>query len=172
MAIHEALLAESQMEALQTRKLLERVPEEKLGWKPDEKSMTMSRLASHLAELPGWCDAVLKQDEFDIAPPDAPPYETRELESVSEILETFDAGMAKMREALAATSDEEFMKTWTLKKGGEEVFSAPKIGVVRNMLLNHAVHHRGQLSVYLRLTGVPVPATYGPSYDEPEGPTG
>lgn len=170
MPISESFLQELEQEAALTRKLLERVPEDKLDWKPAEKSMTLSRLATHLAELPGWSEPVLGQDEFDIQPPGAPPYEPVEMESVARILETFDANTEKLRQLLASLSDVDFMRPWTLKMGGEQVFTAPKVGVVRNTLFNHTVHHRGQLSVYLRLLGVPVPATYGPSADEPQGP--
>jgi uncharacterized damage-inducible protein DinB len=157
---------ELEQEVASTRKLLERVPEAKLDWKPHEKSMTLSRLSTHMAELPSWSEAVLGQEESDMAPPGGPAFEPKELQSVAEILELFDTNIAKMRKALSSTSDQDFVKPWTLKKGGEEVFTAPRIGVVRSTLFNHAVHHRGQLSVYLRLTGALVPATYGPSADE------
>ena len=166
MAINESFLMELEQEAASTRKLLERVPQAKLAWKPHAKSMTLSRLATHMAELPGWSEAVLGQEEFDIAPPGGPAFEPQELKTVDELLELFDANIAKMRKALSSTSDQDFMKPWTLKKAGEKVFTAPRIGVVRSTLFNHAVHHRGQLSVYLRLTGALVPATYGPSADE------
>ena len=170
MAIKDSFLQELEQEATLTRKLLERVPEDRLDWKPAEKSMTLSRLATHLAELPGWSEPVLGQDEFDIQPPGAPPYQPVEMDSVAKILETFDANIGKMRQLLGSLSDEDFMKPWTLKMGGANVFTAPRVGVVRSTLFNHSVHHRGQLSVYLRLCGAPVPATYGPSADETQGP--
>lgn len=170
MAIKDAFLQELEQEAAFTRRLLERLPEDKLEWKPAEKSMTLSRLATHLAELPGWAEPVLAHDEFDIQPPGAPPYQPVEMESVGKILETFDANIEKLRQLLESLSDEDFMRPWTLKMGGADVFTAPKVGVVRSTLFNHAVHHRGQLSVYLRLCDVPVPAVYGPSADEPQGP--
>jgi uncharacterized damage-inducible protein DinB len=169
MAIKDGFLQELEQESAATRKMLERVREDKLDWRPHEKSMTLARLASHLAELPGWSAAVLSEDEFDMAPPGGPAYEPQMLDSLSAILDLFDANLAKMHELLSSTSDEEFMKQWTLKSGGEKVFSAPKISVMRTTLFNHAVHHRGQLSVYLRLTGAPVPATYGPTADEEMG---
>ncbi len=168
MAIHEALIIELDMESAKTRKMLERVPEAKLDWKPHDKSMTLGRLAGHLAELPGWGEAILVQDEFDVAPPDAPPYQPPVLESVSEIVKLFDSNIEKLRGAIRSTSDEAFMKPWTLKMGGKDLFTAPRIGVVRDMLFNHPVHHRGQLTVYLRLNDVPVPQTYGPTADESE----
>ncbi|UCC74855.1 MAG: DinB family protein [Gemmatimonadota bacterium] len=166
MAIREALVPELAMEAAATRKLLERVPEEKLDWKPAEKSMTLSRLATHLAELPNWGVEALTTDELDINPPGGEPYKPVELRTVSEILEHFDSSIAKLLEALKSASDEDLMKPWTLKNAGEAIFTQPKVGVLRGMVLNHAVHHRGQLSVFLRLNGVPIPATYGPSADE------
>jgi uncharacterized damage-inducible protein DinB len=165
-AIREALLVELEMEAAATRRHLERLPEDKLDWKPADKSMTMSRLATHLAEMPSWGVEVLTTDEMDINPPGGEPYRPLELESVPEILELFDDKVAKLRAALESTSDEDFGKPWTFKDGGVEIFTEPKLGVLRAMVLNHAIHHRGQLSVFLRLNGVPLPATYGPSADE------
>lgn len=167
MAIKDALLPELDQEAAVTRKLLKRVPADKLGWKPHEKSMTLGRLATHIAEMPGWTDVVINQNEFDVEPPGGEPYTPTEVEGVAQLLEMFDAGVTKMRELLDGTSDAEFMEPWTLKKGGEDVFTIPRIGVVRNTLFNHAIHHRGQLSVYLRLAGAPVPGSYGPTADEP-----
>ncbi|NIN73396.1 MAG: DUF664 domain-containing protein [Gemmatimonadetes bacterium] len=166
MAIREALLVEFTTESAATRKLLERVPEDKLEWKPADKSMTMNRLATHLAEMPSWGVHALTLDELDINPPGGEPYQPAELRSVSEILELFDTNVAKFLEALESTSDEELNRSWTLKKGGEEIFTEPRNGVIRWMVMNHAIHHRGQLSVFLRLNGVPLPAIYGPSADE------
>jgi len=165
-AIREALLVELAMEGAATRRYLERLPEDKLDWKPADKSLTLSRLATHLADLPSWGTKVLTTDEMDINPPGGEPYELVELGSASEILDLFDANHAKLLAALESTGDEEFGKSWTLKNAGVEIFTEPKLGVLRWMVLNHAVHHRGQLSVYLRLNGVPLPATYGPSADE------
>jgi uncharacterized damage-inducible protein DinB len=165
-AIREALLVELAMETAATRRVLERVPEDKLDWKPAEKSMTMSRLATHLAEMPSWGVHALTKDELDINPPGGEPYKLPELGSVQEIVELFDTNVAKLLAALESTSDEEFKRPWTLKKGGVEVFTEPKIGVLRWMVMNHSIHHRGQLSVLLRLNGVPLPAIYGPSADE------
>jgi uncharacterized damage-inducible protein DinB len=165
-AIREALLVELAMETAATRKVLERVPEDKLDWKPADKSMTMCRLATHLAEMPSWGVHALTLDELDINPPGGEPYQPVELGSVSEILELFDTNVAKLLATLESTSDDEFKRPWTLKNGGEEIFTEPKIGVLRGMVMNHSIHHRGQLSVFLRLNGVPLPAIYGPSADE------
>jgi uncharacterized damage-inducible protein DinB len=140
--------------------------EDKLDWKPANKSMTMGRLATHLAEMPSWGVHALAMDELDINPPGGEPYQPVELGSVSEMLELFDTHVAKLLETLASTSEEDLNKPWTLKNGGEEIFTQPKIGVLRGMVMNHAIHHRGQLSVFLRLNGVPLPAIYGPSADE------
>ncbi len=166
MPIFEAFLAELDQETPTTRKMLERVPEKKLDWKPHDKSMPLGRLATHVAELQGWAEAILTQDEFDLAPPGAPPYQPLVLEKVSEMVKLFDTNVEKLRGLLRSTSDADFMKPWTLKMGGQALFSAPRVGVARDMLFNHLIHHRGQLSVYLRLNGVPVPQTYGPTADE------
>jgi uncharacterized damage-inducible protein DinB len=168
-AIKDALLPELDQEAAATRRMLERLPEDKLDWKPAEKSMTLSRLATHLAELPMWGHQTLITDELDINPPGGEPYVGEQLTSVPEILEKFDANVEKLRDALASTDDEAIMQPWTLKAAGQDVFTLPRIGVIRGMVMNHVIHHRGQLSVYLRLLDVPLPATYGPSADDTMG---
>jgi uncharacterized damage-inducible protein DinB len=165
MAISKSLIPELEMEAAVTRRLIERVPEDKLGWKPHEKSMPLGRLATHLAELPGWGKVTIAQDVLDIGEGFTPTI----LGSVQEILHLFDKNVTDFKELLANTPDEEFMKIWTMKYKGQEVFSSPKIGVVRGTVMNHMVHHRGQLTVYLRLNEVPLPMTYGPSADETGG---
>jgi uncharacterized damage-inducible protein DinB len=170
MAIKDALLGELEHEVAATRRMLERVPEDRLKskWKPAEKSMTLSRLASHVAELPTWGVHALNLDELDIAPPGEEPQTGAQLESTAEIVATFDTNISNMRDAIQSTSDEKFMTLWTLKKSGEDIFSIPKIAVLRNFVINHMVHHRGQLSVFLRLCDVAVPQTYGPTADEPD----
>lgn len=169
MAIKDALLPELEQEVAATRRMLERVPEDKLGWKPAEKSMTLSRLATHLAELPVWGLQTLITEELDINPPGGEPFVGEQLESVPEILEKFDGNVAKFRDALASTDDEVIMQQWTLKAAGQDIFTLPRVGVIRGMVMNHIIHHRGQLSVYLRLIDVPLPATYGPSADDTMG---
>lgn len=166
MAIKDSFLIELEQEGPVTRRFLERVPQGRLTWKPHEKSMTLGRLASHIGELPGWGDIVLAQDGFDMAPPGSEPRRGSNLDSVEEIVSLFDENLEKLRERLTSTGDDDFMRMWTLKRGGDEIFSAPRVGVLRTSVLNHMVHHRAQLSVYLRLNDVAVPPTYGPTADE------
>ncbi len=150
-----------------SRRVLERVPEEQFDWRPHAKSMTMVRLATHVAELVGWAGTTLETESLDFAPPGAPPYQPRVAASRAALLETFDKSVAGARAAIAAATDPQWMAPWTLLNGGKVVFSMPRIAVFRGMVMNHIIHHRGQLVVYLRLTDVPVPALYGPSADEP-----
>ena len=169
MAIRDAMLPELEREAALTRQLLERVPDARLDWKPAEKSMSLNQLASHLANLPSWGIHALELDELDINPPDGEPMVPASPEGVTAIVELFDSNVAKLRDALSSADDAAFGETWTLKSGGQEVFSLPQYGVLRGMVLNHIIHHRGQLTVYLRLNDVPLPMTYGPSADESGG---
>lgn len=159
--ISEALISELDQEAAATRRLLERVPQDKLAWKPHEKSMPLGRLATHLAELPGWGKLTLDQDVLEMA-----GFKPTVLGTVAEILRLFDNNVSEFREVLERTPDTEFTKTWTMEYQGKEVFAAPKMAVVRSMVMNHLVHHRGQLTVFLRLNDVLLPMTYGPSADE------
>ncbi len=168
MSIAEGLLPEFEQEIESTRKVLERVPDEKLARSPHEKSMTLGQLASQLANLPVWTRLSLDQDEFDVSPPEGDGSGTPQLASTPEILGSFDRNAADAREAIASASDGTFFELWTLKSGGETLFSVPKIGVVRRFVLNHLIHHRGQMTVYLRLLDVPVPQTFGPTADEPD----
>ena len=166
MSISEMLLPEFDNEYAGTRKALERIPDDKLGWKPHEKSMSMGDLASHLAEAPGWMGVTLQQDSFDIAPPGGQQYKPAKLTSRKEILAMFDKNIAAARDTLAKVSDADMMKPWSMLKGGQVMFTMPKLAVVRNFLMNHNIHHRAQLGVYLRLNNIPVPGHYGPSADE------
>jgi len=168
MSIADAVLMEWDQEMAATRAVLERVPDDKVAWQPHEKSMTLGRLASHVAELPGWAGLTLATDEFDVNPPGAEQTTGANLGSRSEILGLFDESSAAGREAIAHAADAVFDDPWTLKSGGEAVFSAPKAGVLRRFVLNHMIHHRGQLTVFLRLCDVPVPQTMGPTADEPD----
>jgi uncharacterized damage-inducible protein DinB len=164
--MREPLLAEFDEEMAHTRKSLERVPEDRLGWKPHPKSGTLGWLASFLAVLPSWTVTTLKQDSFDLAPPGKPPERLPTMKSRSEIVELFDRNVAEARAAIAAASDEDFHQPWTLLASGKKLMTMPRAKVLRSMMLSHMIHHRAQLGVYLRLLDVPVPAIYGPSADE------
>lgn len=164
--LSELLLPEYDQEMATTRRFLERIPEENLTWKPHDKSMTLGRLASHLAEIPAWMERIVGQDELDIAPPGAPPREYKVFPSRAEALDVLDRNVAAGRTAINDADDEKLRKNWSLLAGGNVVFTLPRFAVLRNMVLNHAVHHRAQLGVYFRLNEVPVPSTYGPSADE------
>jgi len=166
MPLNQSLVAEFDHEMANTRKTLERVPEDKFAWKPHEKSFSMLSLATHLATLPVWGADVLKRDSFDIAPEGAPPPQNEPAKSVEDLLARFDQNVAKTRAAIAEASDEDFMKTWSLLKGGATIFALPRIAALRSFVMNHNIHHRAQLGVYLRLNDIPVPSIYGPSADE------
>jgi uncharacterized damage-inducible protein DinB len=162
-AIKDALLPEFDRETGITRRLLERVPDDKLGWKPHQKSMTLGRLALHVAELPSWGSMVLKDTELNL---DTSAYKPVEPQSRAEVLAKFDETVVGTRKALAEVTDGELMMMWTLKADGKAMFSMPRVAVIRGMVMNHMIHHRGQLSVYLRENDVPIPSIYGPSADE------
>ena len=165
MAIGQSMLAEFDIEMANTRKTLERVPDDKFTWTPHEKSFLMGDLATHLANLPSWTNVTLDMDEFDMAP-GGEQMKTPECHSKEEVLETFDANVAKARTALAEISDERIFQPWTLLASGNELFSMPRVAVLRSFVMNHLIHHRAQLGVYLRLNDIPVPSIYGPSADE------
>jgi uncharacterized damage-inducible protein DinB len=162
MALKEALLAEYDHEVAITRRLLDRIPDAHLGWKPHEKSMSLAGLATHLANLPNWGGLIMSDSSFDMAT--APPH-LAERGSRAEILAAFDAAVKETRSKMD-TSDAEYLAHWALKRGGQELFTMPRASAFRTFVLYHLVHHRGQLSVYLRLNNIPVPAIYGPSADE------
>ncbi|MBV9267565.1 MAG: DinB family protein [Acidobacteriaceae bacterium] len=167
--ISEMVLPEFEHEMASTRKVLERIPEDKLGWKPHDKSMTMGRLAGHVAELANWGVHTLKLDQLDLSPRADGTYESHSMTTREDTLQKFDGWVAEAKEALRSTPDDAFNKTWTLTAKGQTFLSMPRGAVLRNVVLNHMIHHRGQLSVYLRLNGVPVPGMYGPSADEGSG---
>src|SRR5271168_1282748 len=157
MAMRDALLPEFDHEMATTRRTLERAPEDKADWKPHEKSMTLGRLAGHLAELPSFGASMFQGDSLDFAPvPGAPPRKPAVMTSRRELLELFDKNVANARAAIASASDEDLRKTWTLLNGGKTLFTLPRIVAVRGFMMNHVIHHRGQFSVYLRLNDVPV----------------
>jgi len=166
MSLSQSLLPEFDHEMANTRKVLERIPEDKLNWKVHEKSNTIGWVGMHMAGILGWVDLTLDRDSLDIAPVGAEPYRTPVPNSRQEILDQFDKNLATARAAIASASDEQFMKPWSLLMTGEVLFTMPRAAVLRSFVLNHMIHHRGHLCVYLRLNDVPVPALYGPSADE------
>jgi uncharacterized damage-inducible protein DinB len=163
MRLCEALAAELRQEAKTTRRLLERVPEESFGWKPHEKSMTLGRLAAHVAELPELIIPALTQPELDFASGAFKPFNP---ESTAALLEKFDRNIEAAAGLLEKQADEQMGEKWKLRSGDHVLFEMPRAAVVRFVGLNHVVHHRGQLSVYLRMLDVPLPSIYGPSADE------
>lgn len=166
MAISEALLPEFDQEMANTRKALERVPQDKLGWKPHQKSGTMGWLAGHLTNIPTWASIAIGQDSLDLMPGGKPYVPPPDPTNVKEILATFDKNVSEARAAIAGSNDKKMMESWSLLRNGETAMTMPRVGVVRGFVLNHLIHHRAQLGVYLRLNDVPVPAIYGPSADE------
>jgi uncharacterized damage-inducible protein DinB len=162
----EALLSEFDQEMANTRKVLERVPEDKLEWKAHPKSNTIGWNANHIADLPNWLVQVLTKPALDIAPVGGEPYVFPKLTTSPEILALFDRNVAAAREAITRVKDEEMGQAWTLSGGGQTYFTMPRAAVVRGMVLNHLMHHRACLCVYLRLNDIPVPGLYGPSGDE------
>jgi uncharacterized damage-inducible protein DinB len=165
MAIAESILPEFDHETAKTRRLLERVPADKAEWKPHVKSMSLGQLAMHIANLPHWASFTLERKEFDTNPPDVGRATIPAFESTQHLLEFYDANVSAARALLVRTTDPEFMVQWTLKYGGKAIFSMPRVAAFRSFALNHAVHHRGQLTVYLRLLDVPIPNIYGPTAD-------
>jgi uncharacterized damage-inducible protein DinB len=165
MNMAQSLLQELEMEMPNTRKTLERIPGN-LDWTPHRKSMTVGRLAQHLAELPDWAVKAITLDELDLAPQGAPPPQPQTAKNSAQVLETFDKNLAAAKAALRNTNDEHLLKPWSLKMGGKTILTMPRVAVVRNFVLNHNIHHRAQLGVYLRLNDIPVPSVYGPSADE------
>lgn len=166
MGMSDALVMEFDHEMATTRKSIERAPTEKLGWKPHEKSMTLGQLISHLAEIPGWGTATMRHDKLDLAPPDGPKWEPFQASSTADALTRFDKNVAAARAAIAGADDAAWMANWSLLTGGKTIMTMPRIACMRGFILNHNVHHRAQLGVYLRLNDVPVPSVYGPSADE------
>lgn len=166
MSISEMLLPEFEHEMIGTRKTLERVPDAKFAWKPHPKSSSLGGLATHLANIPSWTALTFDRDELDLAPAGAEPFRLEEAKSIEALLEAFDKNVASARAALGAASDQDWQGKWTLLSGGNKIFTLPRTGVMRGFVMNHLIHHRAQLGVYLRLLEVPVPSIYGPSADE------
>ena len=162
MPISQMLLPEFDHEMANTRKLLERVPDGNFDYKPHEKSMTLGRLAGHVAEVPSYATATIRMDKLELTGSEKPFHPT----SKKELLESFDKYVAEARQAISTASDEDLGKIWSLRFGGKDVFSMPRVAVLRSMVMNHLIHHRAQLQVYLRLNNVEIPGMYGPSADE------
>lgn len=163
MRLIDPILMEFDREASATRKVLERVPDAKLGWAPHPRSMTAGKLAWHLATIPGWIGTAVLLDGEDMATrPKAPPAPA----TAREIAEAFTANVEVAKRAMVQLDDEAAAATWTLSMAGKVILSMPRLAFLRTILLSHSIHHRGQLTVYLRFLEVPVPAIYGPSADE------
>jgi uncharacterized damage-inducible protein DinB len=164
MPLIDSLLPEFDREMGLTRRALERTPDGQFEWRPHPTSVTLGRLAEHLTEMPMWASTTMDRSELEASaqrPPEYRPPTTR-----AAVLAQFDASYKSARGLLLNKTDAEFAAPWKLKNGGKEVFTAPKGTVMRNFVLNHMIHHRGQFVVYLRMLGVPVPSIYGPSGDE------
>lgn len=159
----QILMAELKHEAVSTRKMLERIPADKLAWKPHEKSMTLEQLAGHIVNMFSWTNVTLKQDELDFAKSD---YKPRSYTQASEFVADFDKNIEVSIETLSHISNETMAENWTMRNGEQVYFTMPRAAVMRTFVINHIIHHRGQLSVYLRLQNVPLPPVYGPTADE------
>jgi uncharacterized damage-inducible protein DinB len=162
MTFSESLLPEFEEEMKNTRKLLECVPDGKFDYQPHKKSMTLGRLATHVAEMPSWTTFTLEQEVLDMQPDFKPQIAT----SRAELLQMFDQGVTDARTRIAAASDSDWEKIWTFKFAGKTIMSMPRSAVMRSTIMNHLIHHRAQLGVFLRLNDVAIPGMYGPSADE------
>jgi uncharacterized damage-inducible protein DinB len=162
MKIVDSIIAELDREAETTRRVLQRVPDEKLTWQPHPKSMSLGQLANHIARIPGGVSTIVTRNEFE-----APDFNNvPSPASAAELIPTLEGSLAEARSILSGFDDAALHANWRLVRKGKEIFSSPRIGVIRTILLNHWYHHRGQLSVYLRLLDIPLPSIYGPSADE------
>lgn len=165
MKMTDLFVAQLEAEAGRTRRALERVPEGREDWKPHEKSMALGRLATLVATMPSWLPMIINRDDLDLNPPGGSSYSQRPLRTSAELVQALDEAVAQARSALSATSDEQLLKPWKLLVAGSVVSEDPRHVVLRDTFA-HLAHHRGQLTVYLRLNNVPVPAIYGPSADD------
>jgi len=165
MPIAQMLLPEFDHEMANTRRLLEVVPAADRGWRPHPKSYTLGDLACHIATLPLWARITVERSELDPGSPANASIQRVHFTTVAELLEQFDRNLREARAALASASDAAMGENWTLKNGAATVFSMPRVAVMRGFVLNHMIHHRGQLTVYLRLRDVPLPSLYGPTAD-------
>lgn len=163
MSTTQTLLAELKQEAAGTKRILERVPMDKLTWKPHEKSMAIGRLAVHVAEMTEWLTMTITSNELDFS---KVPYNPTVVTSTEELIQLFETKLNAATKALETATDEDLKEMWTLRNGEHIIFTLPKAAVIRSMVFNHIVHHRAQLTVYLRLLDIPVPGLYGPSADD------
>jgi uncharacterized damage-inducible protein DinB len=166
MSLAKALLPEFDHEMAGIRRVLERIPADQFDFKPHPKSFSIGQLASHLATVPAWATSTMTTTELDFASPEIRAKMPKPSTSPKEVIETFDKGVVVAREAIARATDEDLALVWSGKNEGKTLFAFPRIAVLRSFVMNHAIHHRGQLTVYLRLLDLPVPALYGPSADE------
>ncbi len=162
----EDLLPEFDHEMANTRRTLERVPEDRLDFRPHQKSTTLARLAGHLTDIPWWAVAILTRDEYDMLPDGAPARGAYAMTTRNALLQRFDAEVSAARTAIVETTDAAMAQPWALKREGRALFTMPRRSALRSFVFNHVIHHRAQLGVYLRLNDVPVPSIYGPSADE------
>jgi uncharacterized damage-inducible protein DinB len=169
MPIRDLLLPEFDHEMANTRRVLERVPEDRPDFRPHEKSMALGQLAGHLAAVPNWALFALARNEVDLAPRDGSPrpaeLDPAPMTTRAALLESFDAATRNARTHMADVLDDVLMEKWTLRKGGHVVLAMPRLSVIRLLCLNHVIHHRAQLGVYLRLNDIPLPPIYGPTAD-------
>lgn len=164
--ISTSLLPEFDQEIANTRRVLERVTDAMAPWKPHPKSMSAGDLALHLANLIGWASVTMEGTELDFNPPGGPAWKPPVFESAAATLAEFERNVAQGRTALSRATDADYGISWALKNGGATIFALPRVAVIRTFVLNHLIHHRAQLGLYLRLNNLPVPAIYGPSADE------
>ncbi len=165
MRISASMLPEFDIEMANTRKTLERIPDDKFAWKPHEKSSALGALASHLSNIVSWATVTIDLEEFDMAP-GGTPVKSPEYHSCEEVLSAFDKNVNAARAAIEGADDERLFGSWALLAGGKQLLSMPRVAVLRSFMLNHMIHHRAQLGVYLRLNDIAVPSIYGPSADE------
>ncbi|HYB61466.1 MAG TPA: DinB family protein [Methylomirabilota bacterium] len=169
MSIAQSMLPEFDQEMANTRKTLERVPDDKWDWKPHPKSGSMGWLTNHIATMPGWAVDTLTTDSFDFMP-GGKMVEMPNAKNRAEALAMFDKGIATMRTALTVVTDAQLMQSWSLLQNGTPIITMPRVAILRGMIFNHMIHHRAQLTVYFRLNDIAVPGLYGPSADEAQAP--
>lgn len=161
--LNHAISLEFKQEAASTKRMLEKVPADKFDWKPHERSMSLKEIATHVANIPAWITLALSSDEYDFA---SRGYKEDKPESKEDLIAIFAGKVEQALQALQSASDETLGGNWTLRSGQRVFFTLPRTAAIRTLAMNHLIHHRGQLSVYLRLLDVPVPGMYGPSADE------